>query len=44
MGHLFRDVLRYVEQMNAQEWIVFAAVGGLIGILSMRGFGTRSRF
>lgn len=44
MGHLLRDVLRYVENMNAQEWIVFAAVGIIIGVLCMRGLGTRSNF
>jgi hypothetical protein len=44
MGHLLRDVLRHVEQMNAQEWVVFAAVGIIIGVLCMRGFGSRSSF
>ena len=44
MSDLLRDVLRYVEHMNAQEWIVFAAVGAIVGILCMRGFGIRSNF
>ncbi len=44
MGRLLRDVLRYVEHMNAQEWVVFAVVGVIIGVLCMRGFGTRSNF
>lgn len=44
MGHLLRDALRYVEHMDAQEWIVFAAVGVIIGVVCMRGFGSRSSF
>lgn len=44
MGNLVRDALRYVEQMDAQEWILFAIVGVIIGGLCMRGFGTRSGF
>jgi len=44
MGHLLRDVLRYVEHMNAQEWVVFATVGIIIGVLCMRGLGSRPNF
>ena len=44
MGHLIRDALRWVEHMNPQEWVIFAAVGIVIGFLCMRGLGQRSNF
>ena len=44
MGKLIRDALRWVENMDAQEWIVFAAVAIIVGVLCMRGFGSRSSF
>ena len=44
MGKLLRDALRWVEHMDAQEWVVFAAVAIIVGVLCMRGFGSRSSF
>jgi hypothetical protein len=44
MGKLLRDVLRWVEHMDAQEWIIFASVAIILGVLCMRGFGSRSSF
>ncbi len=41
---LYREVLRYVENMDPQEWL-FAFIGVvLLGLICLRGFGSRSSY
>ena len=44
MGKCYREVMRFIEHMDTQEWllVLFAAV--IAGLLCMRGFGSRSNY
>lgn len=44
MSHLYRDLLRLVERMGPQEWVVVMAVLIVVGLFCLRGFGSRSRY
>ncbi len=44
MRHCYREVMRFIEGMGIQEWllVLFAAV--IVGLVCMRGFGSRSNY
>jgi hypothetical protein len=44
MNHLINDVMRTIDRMGTEEWAL--ALGGLIivGLICMRGFGSRSGY
>ncbi len=44
MGELLNDLLRYVDQMGRGEWLLVVAVGLAIGLVCMRGLGSRSSY
>jgi hypothetical protein len=44
MGHFYREIVRYVDRMGLQEWLVVLAVVIIVGVICMRGFGSRSRY
>jgi len=44
MHNLLREFLSFVHHMNSREWLVVAAVGLVIGIICMRGLGSRSSY
>jgi hypothetical protein len=44
MGHVYRDILRYVDRMGLQQWLVVLAVVIVVGVICMRGFGSRSKY
>lgn len=41
MWEFFEGVLRYVDQMGRGEWTVVVAVGLVIGVICLRGLGSR---
>ncbi len=44
MGHLWRDIVRYVERMGPQEWLLVLAAMIVVAFICMRGFGSRSQY
>jgi hypothetical protein len=44
MGHLWRDIVRYVDRMGPQEWLLVLAAMIVVAFICMRGFGSRSRY
>jgi hypothetical protein len=44
MGEFCRDLFSYIDHMGRGEWFFIAAVGLVIGILCMRGLGSRSSY
>ena len=44
MSHLWRDAMRYIDRLDTQEWM-FVLVGMIVlGLVCMRGFGSRSNY
>jgi hypothetical protein len=44
MGGLYHDFMSYVDHMGRTEWLFVAAVGLVIGVICMRGLGSRSSY
>jgi hypothetical protein len=44
MGELYRQTMHLVNQMSTQQWLLVAAVGLVVGLLCMRGLGSRSSY
>jgi hypothetical protein len=44
MGHYFREAIHWIEHMNRLHWVIVLTVAALVGILFMRGFGSRSGY
>ena len=44
MGHLWRDIVRYVERMGPQEWLLVLAAMIVVAFICMCGFGFRSQY
>lgn len=44
MGHLWRNVMRTVDSMDTQEWMLALIAVIVVGFLCMRGFGSRSQY
>lgn len=44
MQHFFRTIVRTIERMNAQEYVLVFGAVILIGFFCLRGFGSRSRY
>jgi hypothetical protein len=42
--HVFRDLMRFVDQMSMQEWLLVLAGVIVIGLVCMRGFGSRKDY
>lgn len=44
MSHLWRDAMRFIDRMDTQQWM-FVLVGMIVlGLVCMRGFGSRSNY
>lgn len=44
MYQLYRVAMRFIQQMDTQEWL-FALLGVVVvGLLCLRGFGSRSDY
>ena len=44
MSHYVNKVLRFIETMNTQEWMLVLFGVVLVGFFCMRGFGSRSKY
>ncbi len=40
----FHEVFRYVERMDTQHWVLVCVAAVIVGVLCMRGFGSRSGY
>jgi len=39
-----RDVMRFIERMDAQDWLLALLAVVVVGVFCMRGFGSRSNY
>lgn len=44
MGQIYREVVRFIEHMDAQEWVLALLGVVVVGLVCMRGFGSRSNY
>ena len=44
MGQFYREVMRFIERMDAQDWLLALLGVVVIGLFCMRGFGSRSDY
>jgi len=44
MRELFHDLMSYVDHMGRGEWLFVVIVGLVIGMICMRGLGSRSSY
>lgn len=44
MQSLFRDILRAIDRLGPTEWVVVLGVVIVIGLVCMKGFGSRSHY
>jgi hypothetical protein len=41
---MFQEVLRYAGRLEPQQWLLVLAAAIVIGVICMRGFGSRSQY
>ena len=44
MDQFCRDVMRFIERMDAQDWLLALVAVVVVGLFCMRGFGSRSDY
>jgi len=44
VGHLWREVMRVVNSMGTQEWVLVLVGVIVVGFFCLRGFGSRSQY
>ena len=44
MGEFFHQVMCWVERQQAQDWLLWLTLVAVIGLVCMRGFGSRSGY
>ena len=44
MSRLWNDIMRTIDGMNSQEWGLVLAGMIVVGLLCLRGFGSRSGY
>ena len=44
MGKYLREIVRFLEQLDTQEWVLILLGLVVVGFLCMRGFGSRSDY
>lgn len=44
MGQFYREVVRFVEHMDTQQWVLTLLGVVVVGLVCMRGFGSRSNY
>lgn len=42
--HVYYDLMRHVERMDPQEWLLALIGVVIVGLICMRGFGSRSSY
>jgi hypothetical protein len=44
MNHIFRQVMQLVDHMGMREWFWVMAAMIVVGLICLRGFGSRSKY
>ena len=44
MYHLWREAMHFIDRMGTHEWALVMAAMIIVGIVCMRGFGSRSQY
>jgi len=44
MSRYFSDLSRYVSRFGPHEWFIVLAIVIVVGLLALRGFGSRSKY
>jgi hypothetical protein len=44
MGQYCRDIMRWFDHLGTQGWLLVLAAVILVGVLCLRGFGSRSEY
>ena len=44
MSHYWREVVRFVNHMGPQEWVLVLAAMIVVAAICMRGYGSRSQY
>jgi len=44
MSGFYHDLVSYIDHMGRGEWLFVATVGLVIGVICMRGLGSRSSY
>jgi hypothetical protein len=44
VNQFIRDVVRFIEQMDTQDWLLALLAVVVVGLFCMRGFGSRSNY
>jgi hypothetical protein len=44
MMNMLRQAMNYVNRMGPQEWVLLLAAMIVVGLICMRGYGSRSNY
>ena len=44
MSHLYHELVRYLERLGPREWVMILAAMIIVGVVCLRGFGSRSNY
>ncbi len=44
ISRLINDVTRYAGQLDRQHWVILSVVVLVLGLITMRGFGSRNNY
>jgi hypothetical protein len=44
MYHIWREIVRYADRLGPHEWFLVLAAMIVVGLVCMRGFGSRSKY
>lgn len=44
MAEIYREIMRYCDQMETQHWLYVLVGVVLVGLFCLRGFGSRSNY
>ena len=44
MSHVYHELARYVDRLGPHEWAAVLAAMIIVGVVFLRGFGSRSNY
>jgi len=44
MSQIYREFLRLFERLDTQQWLVVLVIAVVVGVICLRGMGSRSSF
>ena len=44
VDHVYREIMRYADRMGPHEWFLMMGAMIVVGLICMRGFGSRSQY